>query len=79
MLNDETGKYRGLRGSNVKGKDLVRLSVGITAVVFVFIPFTMLSLIALVLILSTSIEFAIFGSFVPYSVFVTSFRWPAVF
>ena len=28
----------------------------------------------LVLILSTSIEFLIFGSFVPYSVFVTSFR-----
>ena len=74
MLNDETGQYRGLRGSNVKGKDLVRLSVGITAIVFVFIPFAMLSLIALVLILSTSIEFAIFGSFVPYSVFVTSFR-----
>ena len=28
----------------------------------------------LVLILSTSIEFLIFGSFVPYSVFATSFR-----
>ena len=72
-LNDETGQYNGLPGSNVKGKDRVKLSVGITAIVFVFIPFTMLLVITLVLILSTSIEFLIFGSFVPYSVLVTSF------
>ena len=51
----------------------MRLSVGITARVFVFIPFTMLSVIALVLIFNTSIEFVIFGSFDPYSVFVISF------
>ena len=73
MFYDETGQNSGLRGSNVNGKDLVRLSVGITAIVFVFIPFTILSVIALVLIFSTSIEFVIFGSFEPYSVIVTSF------
>ena len=73
MWNVETGQYKGLLGSNENGKDLVRLSVGITAMVFVFIPFTMQSVIALVLIFNTSIEFVIFGSFVPYSVFVISF------
>ena len=50
MLGDETGQNSDLRGSNVNGKDLVRLSVGITAIVFVLIPFTMLSFIALVII-----------------------------
>ena len=73
MLNDDSLQYNGLLGSNVNGKDLVRLSVGTTAMVFVFIPFTMLLVIALVLIFKTSIEFVIFGSFVPYSVFVISF------
>ena len=42
MLNDDTEQYNGLLGSNVNGKDLVRLSVGITAMVFLFIPFIML-------------------------------------
>ena len=51
----------------------MRLSVGIIAIVLVFTPSTTLSFIALVLILRTSIEFVIFGSFVPYSVFVISF------
>ena len=51
----------------------MRLSVGITAMVLVFIPFTILSVIAVVLIFNTSIEFVIFGSFHPYSVFVMSF------
>ena len=73
MWNVDTGQYNDLLGSNVNGKDLLRLSVGITAMVFVFIPVTMLSVIALVLIFNTSIEFVIFGSFVPYSVFVISF------
>ena len=50
MSNDDTLQYNGLLGSNVNGKDLVRLSVGTTAMVFVFIPFTMLLVIALVLI-----------------------------
>ena len=48
MFKDETGQYKGLHGSKVNGKDLVRLSVGITAVVFVLIPLTLLSFIALV-------------------------------
>ena len=49
------------------------LSVGIIAVVLVFIPSTILSFIAFVLIFKTSIQFVIFGSFVPYSVFVIHF------
>ena len=73
MWNDDTGQNNGLLGSNVNGKDLVRLSVGITATVFLFIPFTILSVIAVVLIFNTSIEFVIFGSFDPYSVLVISF------
>ena len=51
----------------------MRLSVGITAIVFVFIPFTTLSFMAVLFIFNESIEFAIFGSFFPYSVLVTSF------
>ena len=73
MLKDDTGQYSCRFGSKVKGKDLVRLSVGITAIVSVFIPFTTLSFMAVVLIFNESIELVIFGSFVPYSVFVTSF------
>ena len=49
----------------------MRLSVGITATVFVFIPFTTLSFMAVVFIFNESIEFVIFGSF--FFFFVTSF------
>ena len=51
IIFDETGEYSALRGSKVNGRDLVRLSVGITAIVSVFIPSTILFFIALVLIL----------------------------
>ena len=51
----------------------MRLSVGIIAIVLVFIPSTILSFIALVLIFKISIEFVIFGSFAPYSAFVINF------
>ena len=54
MLNDDRLQYNGLLGSNVNGEDLVRLSVGTTAMVFVFIPFTMLLVIALVLIFKSA-------------------------
>ena len=43
------------------------------AIVFVFTPSTILSVMAVVLIFKTSIEFVMFGSFVPYSVDVTIF------
>ena len=43
-----TGQYNSLFGSKVNGKLLVRLSVGITAIVFVFTPFTTESFIAVV-------------------------------
>ena len=51
----------------------MRLSVGITAIVSVFIPFTTLSFMAVVFMFNESIERVIFGSFVTYSVLVKSF------
>ena len=68
-----TGQYNSLLGSKVNGKLLVRLSVGITAIVFVFTPFTTDSYIAVVFMFNESIDFVISGRHLPYSVLVTSF------
>ena len=68
-----TGQYNSLFGSKVNGKLLVRLSVGITAIVFVFSPFTTDSFIAVVFMFKESIDFVTLGRRVPYSVLVTSF------
>ena len=55
ILDLETGLNKALRGSNVNGYDLVRLSVAIIASVLPNRPSTMLSVIISQLILMTSI------------------------
>ena len=69
----DTGLNKALRGSNVNGYDLVRLSVGIIPSVLPNRPSTMLSMVTSQLILMTSILFVIFGNFELYSVCVIKF------